>query len=106
MGWFNEQIKERVRRDEEDLADAMEEIGSIITRKQPELGTFNRAEDQEESITDAIRQILQTRCRAWRNSLNTIAVLMGSCTEPSIWKRAGIGTPWESCWDFARTDGR
>ena len=58
MGWFNEQIKERVRRDEEDLADAMEEIGSIITRKQPELGAFNRAEDQEESITDAIRQIL------------------------------------------------
>ena len=47
MGWFAEQIRERMRRDEEDLADAMEEIGSVITRSMPKHGAVNREEAQE-----------------------------------------------------------
>ena len=58
MGWFNEQIKERIRRDEKNFSDAMEEISSIITREQPALGTDYREEDQDENITDAIHRIL------------------------------------------------
>jgi NHLM bacteriocin system ABC transporter ATP-binding protein len=59
MGWFNDQIKERIRRDAKDFSDAMEEISSIITRKQPDLGVDDRIEDQDGSITDAIRHILR-----------------------------------------------
>ena len=29
MGWFDEQIRERIRRDEENFSDAMEELSSI-----------------------------------------------------------------------------
>ena len=59
MGWFTEQIRERIRRDEEDLSDAMEEIGSIITRSRPEHGAVNREEEQEACLTDAICQVLR-----------------------------------------------
>ena len=59
MGWFNDQIKDRTRRDAEELSDAMEEISSIITRKPPELGSEHSAEEQDESITGAIDQILR-----------------------------------------------
>ena len=59
MGWFNEQIKERTRRDAEEFSDAMEEISSIITRIRPEPGAIHREEEQEESITDALHQILR-----------------------------------------------
>ena len=59
MGWFNEQIRDRIRRDTEDLSDAMEEISSIITRKPPELGNEPREDEQDESVTDAIHQILR-----------------------------------------------
>ena len=59
MGWFTEQIRERIRRDEEDLSDAMEEIGSIITRSRPEHGAVNREAEQEACLTDAICQVLR-----------------------------------------------
>ena len=59
MGWFDEQIKERTLRDEETLSDALEEIGSIITRSRPAPSAFRREEDREESITDAIHQIFR-----------------------------------------------
>ena len=59
MGWFNEQIRERTRRDAEEFSDAMEEISSIITRIRPESGAIYREEEQEESITDALHQILR-----------------------------------------------
>lgn len=58
MGWFNEQIRERIRRDEDEFSDAMEEISAIITRKQPDRGANRRAEDRDGSITGAIHQIL------------------------------------------------
>ena len=59
MGWFNEQIKERMRRDDESFSDAMEEISSIITRSSPEFSAETTEEDRDESITAAIHQILR-----------------------------------------------
>ena len=59
MGWFDEQIRERTLREEENFSDAMETLTSIITRSRPEPGAFHRAEKQEESITDALHQILR-----------------------------------------------
>lgn len=59
MGWFAEQIRERIRKDEEDFSDAMEEISSIITRTPPAPGSIHREEEQKECITDALHQILR-----------------------------------------------
>ena len=59
MGWFDEQIRERIRKDEEDFSDAMEEISSIITRTQPEPGVVHRAAEHDESITDALHRVLR-----------------------------------------------
>ena len=59
MGWFDEQVRGRLRRDDENFSDAMEEISSILTREQPDLRTVHRTEEQQESITDAIHQILR-----------------------------------------------
>ena len=59
MGWFDEQIRKRTLKDEENFSDAMEELSSIITRTQPESGAVHRAEEQEESVTEALCQILR-----------------------------------------------
>jgi NHLM bacteriocin system ABC transporter ATP-binding protein len=59
MGWFNEQIRERIRRDDENFSDAMEEISSIITKRHVDLGDDYRADEQDENITDAIHHILR-----------------------------------------------
>ena len=59
MGWFNDQIKERIRRDAKDFSDAMEEISSIITRKPPEFSSEPREDDSDESITEALHHVLQ-----------------------------------------------
>lgn len=58
MGWFDEQIKERKRRDEANFADAMDEISSIITRKRRGVGESFGENAQQENITDAIHRIL------------------------------------------------
>ena len=58
MGWFDEQIRERKRQDNERFADAIDEISFIITRKKP---PFSREMDEsakQESITRAIGQVL------------------------------------------------
>lgn len=59
MGWFDEQIKERKRRDEENFSEALDEISSIITRKKVGYGDPTSNEAKQESITDAIGQILR-----------------------------------------------
>lgn len=59
MGWFDEQIKERKRRDEENFSEALDEISSIITRKEVGYGDPTSNEAKQESITDAIGQILR-----------------------------------------------
>ena len=59
MGWFNEQIRERIRRDDDSFSDAMEEISSIITRKPPEFSSEPREDDSDESITEALHHVLQ-----------------------------------------------
>ena len=46
MGWFAEQIRERIRKDEEDFSDAMEEISSIITGRQSNSDTVHRKEER------------------------------------------------------------
>ena len=58
MGWFDEQIRERKRQDNERFADAIDEISFIITRKKP---PFSREMDEsakQESITRAIGKVL------------------------------------------------
>ena len=59
MGWFAEQIKERIRKDEVEFSDAMEEISSIITGTRPNTDTVYRKEEQETYITDALCEILR-----------------------------------------------
>lgn len=59
MGWFDEQIKERKRRDEENFSEALDEISSIITRKEVGYGDPTSNEAKQESVTDAIGQILR-----------------------------------------------
>ena len=59
MGWFAEQIKERIRKDEVEFSDAMEEISSIITGTRLNTDTVHREEEQESYITDALQQILR-----------------------------------------------
>lgn len=59
MGWFAEQIKERIRKDEVEFSDAMEEISSIITGTRPNTDTVCRKEEQETYITDALCEILR-----------------------------------------------
>lgn len=59
MGWFAEQIKERIRKDEVEFSDAMEEISSIITGTRPNTDTVYQKEKQETYITDALCEILR-----------------------------------------------
>ena len=58
MGWFDEQIRERKRQDNERFADAMDEISFLITRKKSGfLGETGEAA-KEERITRAIGRVL------------------------------------------------
>ena len=59
MGWFAEQIKERIRKDEAEFSDAMEEISSIITGTRSNTDTVHREEEQEENLTKALCEILR-----------------------------------------------
>ena len=59
MGWFAEQIKERICKDEAEFSDAMEEISSIITGTRPNTDTVHREEEQKTYLTDALHQILR-----------------------------------------------
>ena len=59
MGWFAEQIKERICKDEAELSDAMEEISSIITGTRSNTDTVHREEEQEENLTNALCEILR-----------------------------------------------
>ena len=59
MGWFAEQIKERIRKDDAEFVDAMEEISSIITGTRQTPDTVCLKEEQDAHITDALREILR-----------------------------------------------
>lgn len=59
MGWFAEQIQERIRKDEAEFSDAMEEISSIITGTRSGPEAVHREEEQEENLTDALCEILR-----------------------------------------------
>ena len=58
MGWFDEQIRERKRQDNERFADAMDEISAIITRKKIGLSRDDGETTKQESITRAIGRVL------------------------------------------------
>ena len=58
MGWFDEQIRERKRQDNERFADAMDEISAIITRKKIGLSCDEGETTKQESITRAIGRVL------------------------------------------------
>lgn len=58
MGWFDEQIRERERQDNERFADAMDEISFIITGKKKKLSGEIGEDAKQESITRAIDQVL------------------------------------------------
>ena len=59
MGWFDEQIKERQRRDSDNFADAMDEISSVITRKKMGHGARNKESAQHSQVEDAIGRVLK-----------------------------------------------
>ena len=58
MGWFDEQIRERKRQDNERFADAMDEISAIITREKIGHSCDDGETTKQESITRAIRRVL------------------------------------------------
>ena len=59
MGWFDEQIKERKKRDQDNFADAMDEISSVITRKQMGSGARNREANERSQVEVAVGRILE-----------------------------------------------
>ncbi len=59
MGWFDEQIKERRKREQDNFADAMDEISSVITRKEMGSGARNREAGQRSQVEWAVGQILE-----------------------------------------------
>lgn len=59
MGWFDEQIKERRKREQDNFADAMDEISSVITRKAMGSGTRNREASQRSQVEWAVGKILE-----------------------------------------------
>ena len=58
MGWFDEQIRERKRQDNERFADAIDEISFLITRKKTGFSGEAGEAAKEESITRAIGRVL------------------------------------------------
>lgn len=58
MGWFDDQIRERKRQDDERFADAIDEISFIITRKKPKISNETGDSAKQKSITRAIGQVL------------------------------------------------
>ena len=59
MGWFDEQIRERRKRDQDNFADAMDEISSVITRKQMGSGARNMEANERSQVEWAVGQILE-----------------------------------------------
>ena len=59
MGWFDEQIKERSRRDQDNFADAMDEISSVITRKNMGSGARNTEASERAQVQWAVGKILE-----------------------------------------------
>ena len=59
MGWFDEQIKERRRLDQDNFADAMDEISSVITRKEMGSGARNQGANERSQVEWAVGKILE-----------------------------------------------
>lgn len=59
MGWFDEQIKERKKRDDKKLSEALEEISSVITKKKTDTEGGSTETATSEKITKAIYRILR-----------------------------------------------
>lgn len=59
MGWFDEQIRERKRQDNERFADAMDEISFILTRKKSRYSGVIGEDEKQERITKAIAEVLE-----------------------------------------------
>ena len=59
MGWFDEQIKYRRKREQDNFADAMDEISSVITRKEMGSGARNREAGQRSQVEWAVGRILE-----------------------------------------------
>ena len=59
MGWFDEQIKERRKRDQDNFADAMDELSSVITRKPMGSGARNQEASQRSQVEWAVGQVLE-----------------------------------------------
>ena len=58
MGWFDEQIKERRKREQDNFADAMDEISSVITRKAMGSGARSTEASQRSQVEWAVGKIL------------------------------------------------
>lgn len=58
MGWFDEQIKERKKRDDKKLQESLEEISSVITKKKTEQNSSRTEPSGRENISDTMSRIL------------------------------------------------
>ena len=59
MGWFDEQIKERSKREQDTFSDVMDEISSVITRKTMGSGARNQEASQRSQVEWAVGKILE-----------------------------------------------
>lgn len=59
MGWFDEQIKDRKKRDEEDFLNAMDEIAAVITRRTQRKKCEDPDVDRQQNMKRVMNEILQ-----------------------------------------------
>ncbi|MDY4922502.1 hypothetical protein [Frisingicoccus sp.] len=59
MGWFDEQIKDRKKRDEDDFLNAMDEISAVITRRTKRKRREDPDVDRQQNMKRVMNEILQ-----------------------------------------------
>ena len=59
MGWFDEQIKDRKKRDEDDFLNAMDEISAVITRRTKRKQYEDPDVDRQQNMKRVMNEILQ-----------------------------------------------
>jgi hypothetical protein len=76
MGWFDEQIRERKRQDNERFADAIDEISFLITRKRTNFSRETGEAARQENITKAIGQV-KAATEALRDAVSELKEVIG-----------------------------
>lgn len=58
MGWFDEQIKERKKRDDNKMSEALEEMSYVITKRKADAKGGPAEQSPSEKVSDAVNRIL------------------------------------------------